>query len=518
MKPSWSEEEFRRALRDAADDTRFRATAADLAARTARRRARAAWVSGSAALAGAVALFLVVYSLRPGTEAPPILSITDLGDGVEAVTEASVPPAPDRATVPASRKTPRVEIGRALAGSVASSISADGRSVAFSSDDLHLVEGDTNGAVDIFVRDTSSGTTSRVSISSAGAQSNGSSREPRISGDGRFVVFSSDATNLVPGDTNGVTDVFLSDLASGSTTRVSLSSDGGQLDGPSDMPTVSDGGGLVAFRSSAAHAVAGDENGYGDIFVRDVEAGRTTLASATADARANGPSRRPYLSGDGRFLAFASAASNLVADDTNGVFDVFVQDLGSGSITRESIGENGEPMTMESAWPALSRDGGVLGFLALVPGPEVCRDDPGGPRPCRMTFVRDRAAGTTLMVSRTTDGSPTNGDSFSVAISPDGGYVAFSSTATDIAGGASNGRRQVFLFKRADASVSLISVGTDGKPAGGDSGGPAVGEEGRVVSFQSLASDLVRRDRNGRADIFTRTTESKITRLISAAV
>jgi Tol biopolymer transport system component len=516
MKPSWGEEEFRRALRDAADSTHVRSTATDLARRESRRRRRSAWGRGSAALAGAVAVFLVVYSLRPGREAPPILSITDLGDGVEAVTEASLAPAPDK-PVPA-RQTPRVAIGRQLAGSVASSISSDGRIVAFSSDDPHLVNGDTNAGVDIFVRDTSSGKTIRVSVSSSGTQANGSGREPRVSGDGRFVVFSSDATNLVPDDTNKAKDVFVRDLVSGETTRVSISSSGAQLDGASDMPTISDDGSTVAFRSSATDATEGDSNEYADIFVREVGSGSTTLASAPADGEANGPSRRPFLSGDGRFLAFASAATNLVADDSNGVFDVFVRDLGSGSITRESIGEDGRPMAMESAWPALSRDGSVLGFLALVSGPEICRDDPGGPRPCRMTFVRDRMAGTTVMVSRTTDGSPTNGDSFSVAVSPDGGSIAFSSTATDIGGSASNGKRQVFLYRRADRSLTLVSVGTDGKPASGDSGGPAVAEDGRVVSFQSLAADIVRKDRNGRADIFIRSVGSKVTRLISTVV
>ncbi len=203
------------------------------------------------------------------------------------------------------------------------SISADGRFVAFFSDATNLVAGDTNGADDVFVRDRKQGTTERVSVSSAGEQANaGTVRppDPSISADGRFVAFESYASNLVAGDTYGTWDVFVRDRSAGTTELVSVSTAGEQGNDGSGDPSISADGRFVAFESSATNLVAGDTNGADDVFVRDRQAGTTELVSvSTAGRQGNAVSPMPRRSP--RTAASSPSRpmpSNLVAGDTNG--------------------------------------------------------------------------------------------------------------------------------------------------------------------------------------------------------
>jgi Tol biopolymer transport system component len=246
--------------------------------------------------------------------------------------------------------TERVSVGKnktqANRFSSPPSISTDGRFVAFASFASNLVPGDTNDATDVFVRDRQAGTTERVSVSSSGAQNNdpaASSNSPDISADGRFVVFASDAVNLVAGDTNGVRDVFVRDRQAGTTERVSVAADGTQGDRPSPSdgirggtrfgPAISADGRLVVFDSSATNLVPDDTNTCSqqgayvystpgtcpDVFVHDRQTGTTERVSVdSAGAQANDASTDPAISADGSVVALFSAASNLVLNDTNG--------------------------------------------------------------------------------------------------------------------------------------------------------------------------------------------------------
>ena len=230
-------------------------------------------------------------------------------------------------------------------------ISADGRFVAFDSRASNLAAGDTNGSRDVFVRDTCVGapagctpSTTRVSVASDGSEGNGISDTPSISADGRFVAFAADASNLVAGDTNGAGDVFVRDTCVGvpagctpSTTRVSVASDGTQGNaGVFFDLSISADGRFVAFDSDASNLVAGDTNGAVDVFVRDTCLGApagctpsTIRVSVASDGtQANNSSITGALSADGRFVAIDSNASNLVADDTNGFIDVFLARTG----------------------------------------------------------------------------------------------------------------------------------------------------------------------------------------------
>jgi Tol biopolymer transport system component len=205
-------------------------------------------------------------------------------------------------------------------------ISADGRYVAFQSRAENLITGDTNAREDIFVRDRQTGQTTRESIATSGAQANQVSAGASISADGRYLVFSSQASNLILGDTNAAVDVFLRDRQLNQTRRVSVPTSGVQATGRSDGPHITPSGRYVAFTSVAPNLVADDTNAVADVFVRDLQASTTTRLSLTgAGGESNGASDQAALSNDGRYAAFRSGGSNLVPDDTNGSTDVFVR-------------------------------------------------------------------------------------------------------------------------------------------------------------------------------------------------
>jgi len=216
--------------------------------------------------------------------------------------------------------------------SLSPSISADGRYVAFVSVASNLVSGDTNGMIDVFVRDTQTNSTTRVSLDSNGVEGNADSYDNShnvlsISADGRYIAFMSDASNLVSGDTNGKSDVFLLDTQTNSTTRVSVDSSGVQGNSPSAFPSISADGRYVAFVSNASNLVNGDTNVKTDVFVRDTQTNSTTRVSLNSSGvQGNSDSEYPTISADGHYVAFMSEASNLVSGDTNGSSDVFVHE------------------------------------------------------------------------------------------------------------------------------------------------------------------------------------------------
>ena len=216
---------------------------------------------------------------------------------------------------------------QANSDSSGASISPDGRFVAFKSYASNLVPGDTNDTDDIFVRDTLTNTTTHVSVDSAGNQANSDSFTPSISADGRFVAFTSNASNLVPGDTNYKDDIFLRDTLTNTTTRVSVDSAGNQGNNASGNPSISADGRFVAFTTNAFNLVPGGTNISRDIFVRDTLTNTTTRVSVdSAGNQGNIFSSSPSISADGRFVAFISDASNIVPGDTNNSYDIFVAD------------------------------------------------------------------------------------------------------------------------------------------------------------------------------------------------
>lgn len=214
------------------------------------------------------------------------------------------------------------------------SLSADGRYVAFESEADNLVQGDGNGARDIFVHDRAIGKTVRVSISTAGTESNGNSSRPAISADGRYVAFESDANNLVAGDTNGVSDIFLHDRVTGETTRVSVITGGGQVENFNKFPVISDQGRFVAFQSASFDIAADTVNGFLDIHLHDRSTGVTErISSDSSGIESNGWCGTPAMNADGRYVCFFSYGNNLEAGDSNDRADVFRRDRGQQNDT-----------------------------------------------------------------------------------------------------------------------------------------------------------------------------------------
>jgi Tol biopolymer transport system component len=388
-------------------------------------------------------------------------------------------------------------------GSYNPSISADGRFVAFSSGASNIVPGDTNNTYDIFVRDRLTNTTTRLSVDSAGNQADRNSDGASISADGRFVAFNSDASNIVPGDTNNSFDIFLRDRLTNTTTRVSLDSAGNQGNRFSYNPSISADGRFVAFSSFASNIVPGDTNGDSDIFVRDTLTNTTTLVSVdSAGNQGNSQSFITSISADGRFVAFTSNASNLVPGDTNDDPDIFVRDTLTNTTTRVSVDSAGNQANYNSYNPSISADGRFVAFNSvasnIVPGDANNSFD---------IFVRDTLTNTTTGVSVDSAGNPGNIMSGSPSISADGRFVAFTSNASNLVPGDTNRERDlvgrhIFVRDTLTNTTTLVSVDSAGNQANSDSSSPSISADGQFVAFNSNASNLVPGDTNNSNDIF----------------
>jgi Tol biopolymer transport system component len=380
-------------------------------------------------------------------------------------------------------------------------ISGNGKLVVFESGASNLVKNDTNGVSDIFVRNIATGKTSRVSVGGSNRQANGPSHSARgISYNGRYVVFESFATNLVKGDTNGTWDVFVRDRKARKTYRMSVSSTGKQGNSASADPVVSADGRYVAFESSASNLIANDANGaVTDVFVRDRKARTTKLVSlSSGGAHGNGSSSDPVISGSGRYIAFEAVASNLVAGDTNGATDIFLRDMQARRTTRMSVKSAGGQGPSGSYSAAITNDGRFVAFesfsnLAGKDGNHAAD-----------VFLRDRVAGKTYRISKSSSGRVGNGYSSDAAISQNGRYVAFESAATNFTPNDTNAHVDVFMRDRATGKTRCLSLTPKGHVGNAAASDPSLSDDGRVVTFEAEASNLVAGDTNGHTDAFYR--------------
>jgi len=378
------------------------------------------------------------------------------------------------------------------------SISTDGRYVAFLSSASNLVPGDTNGTWDIFVHDHQTGVTERVSVHSLGTQGNGQSWAPSISANGRYVAFHSLASNLGLGvDTYFGNDLFVHDRQTGMTELVNVDPLGAQGDGGM-YPSISADGRYVAFASGASNLVPGDTNGFADIFVRDRQTGMTERVSVDSlGAQGNGNSEFSSISADGRYVALYSNASNLVPGDTNAYVDIFVHDRQTGVTERVSVGSLGAQGNHDSLNPSISADGRYVAFVSLasnlVPGDTNVEAD---------VFVHDRQTGMTELTSVDSLGTQGNYRSLYPSISADGRYVAFVSWATNLVPGDTYGNYDVFVHDRQTGVTERVSVDSLGTQGGHDSLYPSISPDGGYVAFVSWATNLVPGDTNGNGDIF----------------
>ncbi|HEX2905380.1 MAG TPA: hypothetical protein VHO69_00860 [Phototrophicaceae bacterium] len=390
--------------------------------------------------------------------------------------------------------------------------------------------------------------------------------ETSISADGRYIAFTSPGNNLVAGDTNQARDVFLRDIIQDTTQRVSVGTNELQANDDSDKPSLSGNGNLVAFESHAFNLVAGDRTDdctpsvdaswCADVFVYNRQTKAVNLVSAAWNSSLPaGNSHDPIISDDGRYVAFYSAVDNLVADDTNNTTDVFVRDLTTGTTERISISSTGAEGNKASLNPmGISWDGRYVTFESfasnLVENDNniQCDYPRWGDFECQDVFIHDRLTHQTKRVSVASDGTEANGSSWNHSLSPDGQYVSFTSNATNLVAGTPDSDWRIYVHNLAAGTTQLASVGSgltdasatypslsyygrylaftgagglvfvvhdswtgqnllvsnglDSQPVNGDSRYPMISVNGRYVAFWSFASNLIPGDTNNEGDIF----------------
>lgn len=402
---------------------------------------------------------------------------------------------------------------QANGASRSAAMSADGRFVTFASLADNLVPGDTNAVDDVFVHDRATGQTTRVSVGSAGAQADASSHEPDISADGRFVVFQSQANlDVATGRCSEpfCSDIYIHDRSTGQTSRVSVSGSGEPPNGGSENAVISADGRVVAFLSRAENLTP-DSNGRRDLFVRDLVAGVTTNVTARAPVVAPVPPAvtvgfgvvgRPALSGDGRFVAYASEQANIVPGDTNtscvldyigfiSCTDVFVFDRQTASTIRASVNTAGSQLVYGGYGPTLSADGRYVAFLSPGPDPDIASGPPCIVRGASAVFVRDLLSSRTSVVAASGSGCGTVAY-FNSHISQDGRFISFDGPLPGLGGDTG-----VFVYdqqSKVSRQASLAGVST--QPIGGDSLSRGVSADGRFVLFESTATNLIPNDTN----------------------
>lgn len=346
------------------------------------------------------------------------------------------------------------------------------------------------------------------SVATDGTQGDLSSFAAGISAGGEYVAFWSNATTLVADDTNGVADIFVRHRVSGVTFRVSVSSTGEQGNGPSSQAAISADGRYVAFTSAASNLVAGDTNQVEDVFRHDLATGETIRISvATEGTQGNGLSRAASISADGRFIAFESTARNLVANDNSVWMDVFLRDCVNNHTRLLSVGPNGLQLQFTSQSPSISASGQWTSFsgYAGIPGSL-------GPQ---QIFVVDWFGSSSTIVSLAPNGVLADSLCRDSRISGDGNTIVFHTYATNLVAGDTNGLDDVFAHDRSTGVTSLVSVSSDGGPAGGSSEYATVSEDGRYVCFVSGAPNLVDVPQSAGSDVFLRDRQKGVTSLVS---
>ena len=384
--------------------------------------------------------------------------------------------------------------------SFGSGLSPDGTQIVFTSEASNLVPGDTNAAQDVFVKTLATGAIQRVSTDAASTQANDDSYYPQWSPDGTQIAFSSRASNLVVGDTNYTSDVFVKTLASGAVQRVSVDAAGTQAIYDSYYPQWSPDGTQIAFTSWSSNLVPGDTNGWLDVFVKTLATGAIQRVSTdAAGTQADDDSNSPRWSPDGTRIVFSSSASNLVPGDTNDTDDVFVKTVATGAIQRVSTAAAGAQADGGSYHPQWSPDGTMIAFDSyadnLVPGDTGAID----------VFVKTLASGAVQRVSTDAAGTQANRSSSGPQWSPDGTQIAFESDASNLVTGDTNDAGDVFVKTLATGAIQRVSTAAAGTQANRSSYGPQWSPDGTRIVFSSWASNLVTGDTNDTGDVFVKT-------------
>lgn len=391
-------------------------------------------------------------------------------------------------------------------GDAPDSLTPDGRYCVFTTSAYNLVPGDTNGFRDVLLHDRVTGALERVSLTSSGLEPVGDSQHPAVSDDGRMVAFQSFAPNLAAGDFNGTWDVFVTDRVTRLTTIVSAAGNGTIGNGASVQPSISGDGTRIAFASSASNLVAADTNGVQDVFVRNLQTGAVRLVSRLPQgALGNADSRRPSISGDGQWVAFESLSNNLVGGSGLNGASILVASLATGSLELASVSNSGVPANNSSSFPSISRDGSRVAFLSRANNLALVAQSSNN------AYLRDRAAGSIMLVSASADGLPATAASVSISLADNGSYVAHASPAPLTPGHSGNGF-DTFLFEVSSrrtirTSVPLVIPGEPNQSGAFEVGG--ISDDGRWTVFTASASNLIAGELpDGTPDVFLRDTRT----------
>lgn len=372
-------------------------------------------------------------------------------------------------------------------------ISADGRFAVFTSASSGFVPGDTNNRDDVFMRDLESGAITRVSLTAAGGQANGNSFALDVSPDGRFVVFSSFSSNLAP-PASGFTQVYLRDRAGAVTELISVAMSGAPTNETSLDGAMSADGGRVAFASVASNIVPGDTNGKYDIFLRERSSGVTTLLTVGASGEpANGNSRNPTITSDGRYVFYESGATNLLSDGLADGGHIYMCDTQTGTTTR---------ITQPGAGGAVPRVSGDGRFVVFISSSPVYA--PGNAFGVDHVILHDRITGEFRLVSETFGGVTPVHDARHARISRDGRFVAFDSRSPGLVPGFGGEFSGVFLYDREINRLALVSLTSAGTAPNGPSEAATVADGGARVVFQSDSESMHMPDTNDEFDAYLR--------------
>lgn len=372
-------------------------------------------------------------------------------------------------------------------------LSGDGRFVVFTSNASNLVPGVSGGFSHVYVRDLWARRTQLVD------PGNGNGWDGRISDDGRFVVFTSDASNLVPGTKPGLSHIYVRDLWSGRTMLMDTNNAGAPADQDSIEPQISPDGGAVTFMSAADNLGLPGAGHVFAIYERNLfQRGATLVSTGMNGAAPNGLSYGPAIDASHRFVAFASLASNLVPSDTNGVSDIFVRDLARGTTVRVSTGPGGVQGDGIAVGATISADGRYVGFAShatnLAPGLPADHSS--------HSYVHDLATGATTLIDVNATGTVGDAGSTWTGVSEDGRYAVFMSTADNLADTGKAGLWNAYLRDLRTGQTILLSNGAGGAQANGDSWWPVLSGDARTAGFLSFATNMVPDGSNGQPGIY----------------
>ncbi|EIM26073.1 PD40 domain-containing protein [Microvirga lotononidis] len=384
--------------------------------------------------------------------------------------------------------------GQLTRDSLISLWSPDGRSIAF----LNI---DAASNYQVFIKDLQTGFTRSVSANEGGGLGDGATYAAQFSDNGRFLVLLSNATNLVSGDTNGQIDVFIKDLVTNAVTRVSVAADGSQIAQGGSVGlgrSLTADGHFLVFSSRGTNLVGSDTNSSQDVFLKDLQTGAIHRVSTnSAGAQADSRGENATISADGRYVAFESNSTDLVAGGTDGGRYLFLKDLQTGATTRIDSRLDGSDGG-QSINASFSANGRYIVFEST--GANLVSGDNNGTRDI---FRKDLLTGAIIRVSTKADGTDAHGVSTNAAISPDGRYVTFASSASDLVAGDTNGKTDCFRKDLVTGEIVRLSVTAQGQEAiAGDSGYGSFSADGRYITFTSAATNLVAGDTNGVFDTF----------------